>query len=213
MCRRRMSRPLHSSFLIPHSAFSPRSGYTLVELFLTLAVLMVILGMMMNLSKRVRREAADKLTRQMLSELKGMMDEYTRQNDGHLPPVMPLMDLSQANSLAVSESDLLIRARQNNAQFFRYLRLGELAKRDTAGNDPLVSALHHAGPQSSVLEDSGIEDPWGSPIVFMPKQDPAIGMAPRDDFFFFSAGPDRLFLTREDNLYSYEESALTRNAE
>ena len=33
-----------------------------------------------------------------------------------------------------------------------------------------------------------------------------IGMAPRNAPFFVSAGPDRNFLTLEDNLYSYEET-------
>jgi hypothetical protein len=50
------------------------------------------------------------------------------------------------------------------------------------------------------------------PIVFMPAMNPAIGMAPQNRRFFFSAGPDRNFLTQEDNLYSYEEggSSLRR---
>jgi hypothetical protein len=47
-------------------------------------------------------------------------------------------------------------------------------------------------------------DAWGSPIVFMPHQHPKVGMAAGDHSFFFSAGPDRKYLTRQDNLYSYE---------
>jgi hypothetical protein len=47
-------------------------------------------------------------------------------------------------------------------------------------------------------------DAWGSPIVYMPSQHEKIGMASGDRSFFFSAGPDRRYLTRQDNLYSYE---------
>ena len=47
-------------------------------------------------------------------------------------------------------------------------------------------------------------DAWGSPIAYMPSQHPLIGMAAGDRSFFFSAGPDRRYLTRQDNLYSYE---------
>src|ERR1700749_1255676 len=67
-------RPLgiQSDFWFRISGFRAR-GYTLVELFLTLAVLMIVLGMMINLSNRVRRSSADKATRQMLSRLATLM--------------------------------------------------------------------------------------------------------------------------------------------
>jgi hypothetical protein len=68
-----------------------------------------------------------------------------------------------------------------------------------------------------------LADAWGNPIVFMPDQHPAIGMAPMRStglsgpttrpsaggeatFFLFSAGPDGRYLTREDNVYSYEQA-------
>jgi hypothetical protein len=49
-----------------------------------------------------------------------------------------------------------------------------------------------------------LDDAWGGPVVFMAHQHPSIGMAPGDRPFFFSAGPDGRYLSREDNLYSYE---------
>jgi hypothetical protein len=36
---------------------------------------------------------------------------------------------------------------------------------------------------------------------------PMIGMNPQG-WFFFSAGPDRQYLTRDDNLYSYDQPAV-----
>jgi hypothetical protein len=35
---------------------------------------------------------------------------------------------------------------------------------------------------------------------------PSVGMAPDNRFFLFSAGPDRRYLTRDDNLYSYDQA-------
>ena len=55
------------------------------------------------------------------------------------------------------------------------------------------------------FDEVTLHDAWGGLIIFMPSQHPAIGMAPADKPFFCSPGPDRKFLTRDDNLYSYEE--------
>ena len=55
------------------------------------------------------------------------------------------------------------------------------------------------------LDAAPFFDAWGSPVVFLPRQHPKIGMSAGDRPFFVSPGPDRRYLTREDNLYSYEE--------
>ena len=93
-----------------------------------------------------------------------------------------------------------------------------------ANNEQLVAALkadyrlHHpldaqTDPLErkcpiSVYDRKTLRDAWGRPIVFMPRQHSLIGLAPskegQDQYFFFSAGPDRKYLTRQDNLYSYE---------
>jgi type II secretory pathway pseudopilin PulG len=176
-----------------HPSRCLRYAYTLVELFLTLAVLMIILGMMMNMANRVRRGLAEKLTRQVLADLNRSMNEYQLKYK-QLPPIakFALPPGSDQN-----EPALQILAKQNNADFVRYLKLSAVAKPGHLGDDPLAESFRRSG--SGVLED-----PWGSPIVFMPGQDPLIGMAPGDAFFFFSAGPDGKYLSREDNVYSYE---------
>ena len=56
----------------------------------------------------------------------------------------------------------------------------------------------------SVYDEIVLRDAWGSPIVFMPAKHRWVGTAPAGRYFFFSAGPDRQFLTQDDNLYSYE---------
>ena len=79
---------------------------------------------------------------------------------------------------------------------------------------PTVVALSQEDPfellpnSLSVYDHRTLRDAWGSPIVLMSGQHRLIGMAPsregRDQSFFFSAGPDRKYLTRVDNLYSYD---------
>ena len=62
---------------------------------------------------------------------------------------------------------------------------------------------------ASVFNGVQLRDAWGSPIVFMPTKHPWVGTAPRTrSAFFFSAGPDRQYLTQDDNLYSYEDPAV-----
>jgi type II secretory pathway pseudopilin PulG len=187
-----------------HSALasSRRRGYTLVELFLTLAVVMIVLGMMINLSKRVRSESADKATRLMLSRLTVLLAQYNT-TYGDYPPIAPFIPDGQHPT----EQSLQAAAVANNADLVRWLDLKSLASKNRNSDDPLFTSLRQVDGKATLLED-----PWGTPVVFMRRQNPAIGMAPGDAFFLLSAGPDKLYLTREDNLYSYEDN-VTGNVE
>ncbi len=178
-------------------------AYTLVELFLTLAVLMILLGMMNKLATRVRRASAEKVTRQILARLTVLMDQYQRQYDA-LPPVTPVVSDGQTPV----ENNMPAAALANDADVVRYLGLKNLGRQKPQADDPLLRSLQLTGAGVPV-----VLDPWGSPVVFMPRQHPAIGMAPDDACFFFSAGPDKLFLTREDNVYSYEGNGIPANGE
>jgi prepilin-type N-terminal cleavage/methylation domain-containing protein len=195
-----------SSFCILRSSFCVlprrrwRRGYTLVELFLTIAVLAIILGLMVDLANRVRRTSADKLTRQLLQQLNALMDNYLEHSNGQLPPVTPFLETMPIPD----EPALQIAAAQNNADFVRYLRTQSDLSMPTKSITDKQDVF--AGLPLNLYDEVTLHDPWGSPIVFMPRQHPLIGMAPGDKFFFFSAGPDRRFLSRQDNLYSYEEN-------
>ncbi len=173
-------------------------AYTLVELFLTIAVLMIVLGLMVKLANRVRRESADRATRQLLQRLGTLMDTYIAAHGGEPPELTAFLN----TSAPVVESDLLQVAERNNVEFLNTLGLIQPKSYKDITPDDLRNNLRRLGDGRVVLED-----PWGRPIVFMARQNPAIGMAPADHPFFFSAGPDQAFLTREDNLYSYEENA------
>ena len=90
-----------------------------------------------------------------------------------------------------------------------------LQKNALANNQAFVAALRSeagfnsnafVGVPESIYDDNTLRDAWGTPLVYMPAYNPNIGTALLNKPFFFSAGPDRKFLTQEDNLYSYEES-------
>jgi hypothetical protein len=139
------------------------------------------------------------------------MSEYRTRYNGALPPVLPLMDAG------LNETALHRRALLNNHQFvYALMHQQGLAREDLA--DLPVTSLRRSraagasggreegGAQVVATEDVEMElhDAWGGPVVFMTHQHPSIGMAPGDRPFFFSAGPDGRYLSREDNLYSYE---------
>lgn len=155
------------------------SAFTLLEMLTTVAALVIVLGLMVSLARDVRNRSADQVTKDLLRKLDRLMQNYHDRYEGALPVTTPLI----GEGAVPEEQELARAAMRNNAEVARAFR-GQA--------DP-------AEPPATFF------DAWGHPVVFMPRQHPAIGMAAGDRFFFFSPGPDGRFLTREDNLYSYEE--------
>jgi hypothetical protein len=93
------------------------------------------------------------------------------------------------------EATLLAAAEANNRDFVLALR--------AEATSPQPELFGPVG--GTMYDEVTLRDAWGTPLVFMPAQHPAIGMALGNKPFFFSAGPDRKFRTLEDNLYSYEQ--------
>ncbi len=161
------------------------TGFTLVEMLTTVAVLVIVLGLMVSLARYVRSRSAEDLTRDLLARLDRTMAQYV-QRAGGLPPVgFPPADLDEP---AIGRW-----AMAANVQFVRSLR-GQMD----------LSAGPLAELPIFIYDQRLIRDTWGTPVLFMPRQHPQIGLALGDRFFFVSAGPDRQFLTRDDNLYSYD---------
>jgi type II secretory pathway pseudopilin PulG len=179
-----------------------RSAFTLIEMLTVVAVLIVVLGLMVSLARYVRDQSAQVLTRKLLGDLDVLMAQYLEHNGGRLPAVEvvpPHNELDPLENIAFLQA-----ARKNNEQCIRALKTDYRSHRTdlTLPVDPFEQQ------PISVYDLHTIRDAWGTPIVFMAGQHPKIGMAPshggQDQCFFFSAGPDRKFLTRDDNLYSYE---------
>jgi len=166
-----------------------RSGFTLVELLTTVAALIILLGLMVSLARHVRSSSAEALTKDILRKLDEAMTVYASRNDGGLPAVTPLLVAGQT---APTEQVLQRNAERNDEAFIRALRAEGLLN----GRFEDLSVAYY--------NNARILDAWGSPIVFISQLQPDLGLNVRG-WFFFSAGPDRQYLTRDDNLYSYEQ--------
>lgn len=164
-------------------------GFTLVEMLSTVALLIIILGLMVSLARYVRRRSAEDLTRKILVNLHTAMQEYTRRHG------VPQFD-SFIEGPNADESALQRTAEVNNRQFVQFFRAHKDMSEKGFRELPL-----------SVYNEATVRDAWGTPLVFMPAMHKLIGMAPNNDWFFFSAGPDRQYLTRDDNQYSYEAAS------
>ncbi len=162
----------------------------------TVAALIIVLGLMVSLARYVRNASSVEVTKRLLRDMDGLLALYRAHHNDGLPEVTPFMP-----DLDASEEALQRSAAINNRQIMAILR-GE------AGVTPET----FGGLPDSIYNEATLRDPWGSPIVYMPAMHPLIGMAPDNHPFFFSAGPDRQYLTQDDNLYSYEENAGAENS-
>ena len=184
------------------------------------AGLIIVLGLMVSLAWDVRRQSSERLTKGLLVKLDVLMSQYVARNK-QLPDVTPLVDVvpsakgttqpallpsralttRPADEELPDEETLLMAAEVNNRDFVVALRSEVTAGDNKPGPDLF-------GPVGgSMYDEVTLRDAWGTPIVFMPAMHPAIGMALGNRPFFVSAGPDRMFRTLEDNLYSYEQGA------
>lgn len=164
----------------------------------TVAALVIVLGLMVSLARFVRQRAAEQLTNELLIRLDALANQYQRRygawpQTAAFVPELPVPTTQALSVLAPAdepslppESALQSSARLNNRDLVAALRGESAAKWPIAG------------------DESDLLDAWGRPIVFMPSMRPPIGMAPGNRPFFLSAGPDGIFSTLEDNIYSYE---------
>ena len=161
-----------------HSGFA--SGFTLLEMLTTVAVLIILLGLMVDLAGYVRNRSATDLARLVLGGLDDAMQSYHDTYKTY-PPVGAF---TAGADFSEDEDTLLKNARQNNRDFVAILSTTGLLKPDKI-----------AGLSASNFDGATLLDAWDMPIVFMPASHGKIGMAPSDRGFFFSAGPDRLYKT------------------
>ena len=186
------------------------------------AGLIIVLGLMVSLAWDVRRQSSERLTKGLLLKLDGLMGQYIARHKqaaggdaadrrgldgrrGRTPATgrstsTVLLTTRPAEEELPDEETLLAAAELNNRDFVMALR-SEAA----AGGGAAPDLFGPVG--GSMYDEVTLRDAWGTPIVFMPAMHPAIGMALGNRPFFVSAGPDRMFRTLEDNLYSYEQGA------
>jgi type II secretory pathway pseudopilin PulG len=161
-----------------------KSAFTILELLTTLALIVIVLGLMVSLARYVRANSADQVTRRVLLELETQLDAYHARFKAY-----PAADV-----IAAQTSETGVAA-------------------SIAAAAPGVATVLRIGPPQPGVSDLtalDLRDAWGRAIGYLPHHHPEIGMAPENRPFFFSAGPDGKYLTRQDNLYSYEQTRPTR---
>jgi type II secretory pathway pseudopilin PulG len=207
-------RLLAGSWMPPTRARRAVAAFTLIEVLVTVASLIIVLGLMASLARSVRRQASDRQTKSLLMTLGVLLDKYVARHD-RLPTVTPFVSTARSatgsgasDRAAAADGDplpdepqLRDAARANNRDVVAALRT-------EAG--PSVDIFGPAGGPRGAPGDDRLPDAWGRDIVFMPRGHPAIGTALQDLPFFFSAGPDGRYQTLEDNLYSYEIAPVQR---
>jgi len=171
-------------------------GFTLVEMLTTVAALTIVLGLAVSLARFVRNRSADAATRRMLGRLEGVAEQYRRRTGAYpaLPAIVPDGGVGGGR---LDDQALYRAAMANNRAMVQALR-GYRDLWDEAFGD-LPSAMQN---------EATLRDAWGTPVVFVPPRAANVGMSPQDRYFVFSAGPDRRFVTIDDNLYSYEISLV-----
>jgi hypothetical protein len=188
----------------------------------TVAALVILLGLMVSLARYVRRQASEQFTKQLLAQLDVLISRYHDRHHG-LPDVPAFLPGVKVQSASRNQARTTT-TRTTTRPALPLLPPGsdenlppEIVLKQNAqlNNRGLVQALrvearrypaeYASLPPSFFAEDDTLRDAWGTPIVFMPGLHPAVGMAMENRPFFLSAGPDRLFRTQEDNLFSYEE--------
>lgn len=212
-----------------------RAGFTLIEVATTVAVLIIVLGLMVSLARQVRKQAGMTLTKDLLRRLDLAMGQYAQRNGKKVPAVTPFPPAAAGAAVAGETGPIgavQTRPAAGPATLARDTSSEEneplpdaraLLEAARANNRDFVAALKSEGQPgagngmgalgdlpASVYDEVYLRDAWGSPIVFMPSKHKWVGTAPHDRFFFFSAGPDREYLTQDDNLYSYEEAGVGR---
>ncbi len=190
---------IHPSSFILHPWSRTPSGFTLIEMLTTVAVLVIVLGLMVSLARDVRNRSAEALTTDILSRLDTLVDQYRAKALSSIPQrdwrKYPLVHPFIQPNEPLDEGQLQDDAVQNNKDLVRTLK---------KYFDLSADAFHDLSIAN--YNEVMVLDAWGRPIVYMPRGHPAIGMAANNRSFFFSAGPDRKYLTRQDNLYSYESA-------
>src|SRR6185295_14335976 len=96
---------------------SPRRAFTLVEMLTTVALLIIVLGLMVSLARYVRSRSAEDLTRRILLNLHTAMLDYTRQYGA--PSIKPFIE----GSWTADEGSLGKSADLNNRQVVQFLSM------------------------------------------------------------------------------------------
>src|SRR5438270_1849838 len=69
---------------------SLRPAFTVIEMLTTVAVLIIVLGLMVSLARYVRNLSAVEVSKDLLHQLDALMQQYMARHEGHWPTITPL---------------------------------------------------------------------------------------------------------------------------
>ncbi len=149
-----------------YSAVRARRGFTLIEMLIVLAVIMILAAIGVLVGVQVKANAAKRYTHATLVTVAGIMKDYLAAGNPDIPiPVAPPSNTPPYDTLPPSDPVLwvrILRASQFSA------KLGDLKTGvDSSGN---VTVL----------------DAWGTPIRYIP-----MNTTTKQDGYFQSFGVDR----------------------
>src|SRR5437868_15099578 len=72
-----------------------RRAYTMIEMLTTIAILVIVLGLMVSLARRVRHQSAEAMTKTLLQNLDRWMAAYYAENGHAAPAIQPLIPDAQ----------------------------------------------------------------------------------------------------------------------
>src|SRR3954468_8285913 len=100
-----------------------RRAFTLIEMLTTVAVLVIVLGLMVSLARDVRTRSAERLTKDLLRRLDTLVSQYRSKTLKALPEAdrtkYPGVRSLFADDPADDEAKLLINALANNRELVR----------------------------------------------------------------------------------------------
>ncbi len=195
-------------------ARSTPAGFTLVEMLIVILLVVVLAGLTVVVGRGVIAKSKVDQCRQLLLTLDATLTEY-QADKGAIPPFVrrayiPPTGQGSPDRRTWREVAVYIEQVQGYAGIDKQLGTIDasfLVKRQQIYAD--LAGYPYAG---RVTEDErpSVRDPWGLEILYIhPHADNedtfrVFGTPVNERPYFMSAGPDGVYETLEDNLYSYE---------
>ncbi len=196
-----------------------QNGMTLVEVLVTLAVVLILVGVLSGLGVHLKRQSEIRLTESMIAVLQMAIEQYYSDYSTYVPQVNTQTEFATAAGVAAttirppavhlsgsvegpawsSEALYYFLNRSPNAAAILGALMDQAVSNKDASGRPLVIEIPTGGTAYDLIR---FVDAWGMPIryEYTPK-DPADPSAPYHQFpFLTSAGPDKDFTTTDDNI-------------
>ena len=192
------------------------AGFVLVEILLIAAVLWIAIGLLISLSRHVRSRSAESDTARMLwkAHLALSRAQSAQASTDGATGIVSSSTVAEASAvgglpkplgldeLAIASPKTVRQTLDGHNRVLVHALLQSMP--DDEANDPR-SQVAWARLSRSMFDGQTLRDAWGTPVVLARGDDQRLGLAPGRRDYCLSAGPDRNFLTRDDNLYSFEQ--------